>query len=1218
MKSSRSTGMALLVLLAWLWPVTPAAAADTSVATVAVAAADEVTFARHLALAPDGQTLAFAWAGDIWTVPIDGGVARRLTVHPAVDSDPIWSRDGRRIAFSSTRHGAANVFTMSRDGGDLRRLTFDDRPASPSDWGVGDEVVYFDASREGQIFWEPKAYFVPADGGQPWRAMDCYAADARLSPDGRHLAFVRGRSDWWRRHYRGSANYDVWLYDTHTNQFRQLTDFPGTDRLPCWDADGGGVYFLSERAGNVNVWYQPLDGGAARQITRMAGDDVRDLAVSRDGRTLAFTHWDKLYVQSPPDGTPREISITAPGDMPLTDTEHRAYRGDADEAEVSPDGNEIALVVRGEIFVVKTEDDKLTRRVTHAPARDRDVTWSPDGKALFFVSDRTGLEQIYRATSAEQPPQPLSDSLRFTIEQITDAPEPCYTPAVSPDGKKLAYLRLRGDLIIRDLAGGDEAVLLTSWNAPTYRWSPDSKYVAYAVEDSEHNSDVWIAPADGSGPAVNISRHPDHDGNPQWSFDGRVLAFSSRRIGFDSDLYLVFLSPELDELSKVDLDDYFKSQGEQVGKRKALKKAAASGKIRLAGQPPATQPATQPAPAETQPARSAEKPAEIVAQLRTLLKTVLEEPSPAKKEADKEDEEKKPEPKKKTYPLELATAYQRIRAVTRLPDNQSHFALAPDGSLLAFVSGHEGEAKLYTVKWNGEDRKALLSGAVGGLHWDLAGKKLVYLKGGVPNSCGPTGANAKAHAFAARMSIDYVAEAAQKFNDAARALGLRFYHQTMKGLDWPALTDKYRQLALRTRTVGEFNEIFSMLMGELNASHLAIRGGGRGGGTPDRTGYLGCEFDPHYPGPGLKVSAVVKRSPADRAESKLVPGDILLTVNNQPVGPDQPLDRALIEQVGEPVIVRYIPAGERLEDAGKSAQHAQTTPADDGTAAKEPADDQPPAERTAADGAAAEQVDAAQPDTPTTTTAPLATAPAPPATQPAEPLTRELVIRPVAYAAYAELQYQAWVEAQRQHVERQSEGRVGYLHIRGMDETSFDVFERDLYAAASGKDGLIIDVRNNGGGWTADWILAVLSVRRHAYTVSRGSAPGYPQDRLIFYAWTRPATLMCNQYSFSNAEIIAHAFKNLGRGPLVGMTTFGGVISTGSYSLIDGAFIRMPARGWYTLPGGIDMELNGAEPTVKVAEGPAEEAAGRRPQLDAAIQATLDEIARAQPDIPRP
>jgi Tol biopolymer transport system component/C-terminal processing protease CtpA/Prc len=1149
--------------------------------------ADEVVFARHLALAPDGHTLAFSWAGDIWTVPVTGGHASRLTVHPAHDSRPVWSRDGQRLAFYSTRHGAANVFMMDRDGRNLTRLTFDDRSAAPSDWSLDDQHVYFHSHREGQVFREPMLYLLPTAGGQPWRALDCFAADARLSPDGTHLAFVRGGSNWWRRHYRGSANYDIWLCHLPTGEFSRLTDFDGTDRLPVWDANGQGVYFLSERGGNVNVWYQTIAGNSAHQITHMTEDDVRDLTVSADGRTLAFTHWDGLYVMSLPDGQPARLTVTAGADSPFRDIELRTLRDSADEAEVSPDGKEIALVVQGEIFVIQTAENKPTRRVTDSPWRDWQVTWSPDGKALFFVSDRGGNEQIYRAVSAEEPAKALSASLRFRVEQVTDNAHPSYAPALAPDGRRLAYVRRWGELVIRDLASGDENVLLESWARPQFRWSPDSKWIAYAVEDIEHNSDVWVVPADGSAPAVNISKHPDYDGDPQWSYDGQILTFASRRHGFDTDIYLVFLSPELDELSTVDRDEYFEEQKKAVGKRKPLESAVASGKIRLAGEKLETEP-TEPAEgetAETQPAAptdaepattaatdsparatepAASEPAAarpLAAQLQSLLEKIRQKPAkPKKPERKKKAEEEQP----KHYEYDLKTAYRRIRSVTRLPDDQRHFALAPAGDLVVFVSRHEGDPALFSINWNGRDRSRIQAGGVGGLHWDLTGKRLFYIRGGVPNSCTARGSDAKRHAFSAKFAIDYPARARQKFDDGARAIANGFYDATLKGLDWPTLATKYRDLALQTNTVTEFNEIFNMLLGELNASHMGISGGQRLDEPSERTGYLGCDFDPDYPGPGLKVTAITPRGPATRAESRLTPGDIILSAGGTPVGPDTSLDNALIDSIGEQIILKIIPAPDRDKEPPAASES-------DGTAST--------AAPPAADNAT---------------------------TPPAE---REIVIRPISYGELAELKYDEWVYDNRAYVEQQTGGRVGYTHIRRMVESSFEVFQRDLYAAAHGKDGLIIDVRSNGGGWTADWILAILSVRRHAYTVPRGATErGYPQDRLIFYAWDKPATMMCDQYSYSNAEIISHAFKNLERGPLVGETTFGAVISTGGYQLIDGTHVRMPFRGWFTLPDGIDMELNGAVPDVRVPVTPADEAAGRRPQLDAAIRATLEQL----------
>lgn len=1105
--------------------------------------AEDVVFARHLALSPDGSTLAFSWAGDVWTVTTEGGLARRLTAHPEHDAHPVWSRDGRWIAFSSERYGAANVFVMRSDGTTLQRLTYGDQGEVPSGFSPDAEWVYFHATREGDVFREPRMYRVPRTGGQSWRVLDCFGHAAQVSPDGETIAFVRGRTRWWRRGYRGSPNFELFTYDRTNETFRRITEFDGTDRLPFWNADGTGLYFLSDRGGTKNVWYRVLDESSAEPITHMTVDDVRDIAVSADGSTLAFTHWRDVYVQTLPDGPARKIEVNAPADDARTDRVLRTLSRDADEAEPSPDGEEVALVVEGEILVIKTEEDRRTRRVTESPARDRHVTWSPDGKALYFVSDRQGQEDIYRATSAEEPPAALSDSLRFTIERVVGTPEMEYDPQVAPDGKQLAYVRGRGDLIIRDLKSGDERVLLEGWNRPVVRWSPDSKWLAFEREDIEHNPDVWIVPADGSAPPVNISQHPDHDGYPQWSADGQILTFASRRHGFDADLYMVFLSPALHEKSSVDLDLYFDERGDAVKKRKPLKKAVASGTLAQADTPASTQSAAT-TPADADAGASNDVVDDLRDTVRTWLKELLE------------DEKKKPARTKKDAEAkpgwELATAYERVRRVTSLDGDQTQYALSPDGRTLAFESAHTGSARVYTVQWNGEQVKRIVSSGVGALRWTLDGKRLFFIRAGVPNSCTASGSDDKRHEFQMRLRLSHAARAAQKFADGARQLGLRFYHPTMKGLDWAALTEKYMALALNTSTLTEFNEVFNMLLGELNASHLGIYG--PGWRRPELIGYLGVEFDSTYPGPGLKVEAVLPRSPADRAESRLVPGDVLMTVDGQPVGPQNALEEVLVQTIGEEIIVRYQPS---------------------------------PARPTAATQPATDQVDN-------------------------DPELGEVVIRPIGYGQFRDRAYDAWVHENRAYVEAQSDGRVGYVHIRAMGQNEFEVFERDLYAAAHGKDGLIIDVRNNGGGWTADWVLAVLSPKRHAYTIPRGGVPGYPQGRLIFYSWIKPATMLCNQHSFSNAEIISHAFKNLARGPLVGMTTPGGVISTGAYYLIDGALVRMPFRGWYTLPHEVDMELNGAEPDVKVPVTPRDEVLGRFPQLDAAIAATMKQLARPE------
>jgi len=222
---------------------------------------------------------------------------------------------------------------------------------------------------------------------------------------------------------------------------------------------------------------------------------------------------------------------------------------------------------------------------------------------------------------------------------------------------------------------------------------------------------------------------------------------------------------------------------------------------------------------------------------------------------------------------------------------------------------------------------------------------------------------------------------------------------------------------------------------------------------------------------------------------------------------------------------------------------------------------------------------------------------------------RQVAVVPISGRDGLQLRYEEWVRERRRIVEERSHGRLGYVHIQGMNIPSFETFERGLYSAAHGREGLIIDVRTNGGGWTTDYLLTVLEVRRHAFTVPRGGDPdvrAYPQNRLPLAAWTRPALTVCNEESYSNAEIFSHAFKTLDRGLLVGTPTFGAVISTGAASLLNGALVRLPGRGWYIAGSGANMELHGAVPDVIVEQPPGEDTAvDHDAQLEKAVDVFL-------------
>jgi tricorn protease len=226
-------------------------------------------------------------------------------------------------------------------------------------------------------------------------------------------------------------------------------------------------------------------------------------------------------------------------------------------------------------------------------------------------------------------------------------------------------------------------------------------------------------------------------------------------------------------------------------------------------------------------------------------------------------------------------------------------------------------------------------------------------------------------------------------------------------------------------------------------------------------------------------------------------------------------------------------------------------------------------------------------------------------------------VRPVTYARVRSLLYDHWLEYNRNLVEKLSEGKLGYLHIRAMDESSFLEFEKQLYNVGYGKDGLVIDVRDNGGGSTTDHLLTSLTQPKHSITVPRGGGEGYPHDRMVYATWSKPIIVLCNQNSYSNAEIFSHAIKALGRGKLVGVQTAGGVVSTGAARVTDIGVVRAPFRGWFSIVDGRDMELNGALPDVVIWPVPGEMPAGVDKQLEKAVE-LLKEDVKLAPQTPKP
>jgi tricorn protease len=1256
----------------------PAAAPSPAPATAPEAtgnAALPVGYPQFPSISPDGSTIVFSWMGDLWSVAAAGGLATRLTAHPALERRSAFSPDGRMLAFESDREGARNLYVMPvspgagpglLQAGTVRRATVSDRPQNLSGFSADGRSLLFSSTQEAAIHRHQRMFRVdlPDAEGRPAtvrRLVNAFGSMPHESPDGSLVVFTRGRYDFTRPAYRGSGDMDLCAYSPADDRYRMLTAFDGADGDGHPLADGS-VVFVSSRDGQNNVWRlapgkTDADAAALTRLTAFAplgaggeasiGHGVRDWSVSPDGRWGVFCVWDTLYRidLAAPAPRPEAVPLAAAADS--ADLDILRFNADRQVSEValSPDGKTLALVARGEVYVRSTDEGRPTRRVTTTVGRERDLAWSPDGRVLYFASDDTGRYAIYGATvslarediaptekDAErekekgdgevQPPgdatgrpgaaadpaapppdkpppdghagQPAADgadakpaappradkparkpdhgkrwaeALRFNVELLaSSADADKRQPLPSPDGKQLLYVHGLGDLVVRDLATGAERTVLGGWNEPETLWMPDSRHVIFAREDLDYNSDIWVLDtqpaADGSIPApVNLTRHPDNDTSPRLSADGKVLYFLSERArGSDElDVWAVNLDRRLDGLRPYELDDYFKKAAEAAKKAKPL----GAGDDKPASRARADESAKAP-----------------------------DSPDEPRKEAGPRDQaadaaRKKPEPLR----IHADDAYLRVRRLTSFPGHESDLAVTPGGDRVVLSAEVDGKRTLISVDFKGEDRKTLDTASPSSVRVSLTGEKVVYVKTGQAFGVPPGGGKVEAFGIDAPTVVRAADQQRQKFIEATRILGDRFYHPTLKGLDWAGLTRRYLSLAERTRTSDEFNRVLNTLWGELDGSHLGTMGGPAFSAPAPAVGFLGVDASP-VPG-GFRVDRVLRAGPADREPSRLNPGDVIVSIDGVALAPAADalpaidLAAAMAGKAGKETLLEVRPP----------APPAAPPPAVPPPAAP------PPAAPAPAAGAAEHQQ---QPP-------PAADAGEAPAPPPAAGV-RYVLIAPVSASDNDDLRYQDEVEARRAAVDRLSGGRLGYLHIRGMSEPSVRDFERDLFAAASGKAGLIIDVRDNGGGSTADILFASLTAPRHAWTMPRGVDPAavprdaYPRDRRLIYAWTRPINVLINENSFSNAEIFAHGVKTIGRGRLVGTATYGGVISTGAATLIDGTTIRTPFRGWYIPPDGIDMENHGAQPDVNVPQTPEDEAAGRDRQLEAAVEELLRRV----------
>src|ERR1039457_1835590 len=426
--------------------------------------------------------VAFTYLGDIWTADDTGANIQRITANPARDVYPRFSPDGKWIAFSSDRNGNLDVYIVPSEGGQAKQLTFHSADDNVLGWTPDSRNVLFSSSR-GEDFMA-KLYVVSIDGGMERSAGADMGLYASYSPDGKRLALNRKSQVYWRKYYRGAYNSDVEVMDVATRKFTNLTaDFDGMDTWPMWSTDGH-IYFVSDREGGglTNIWRVPANGGKAERITAFKSGDVRWPSISADGKTIVFEHdfgVMKLDVASR-KVAPIKLNINAETEENLIEV--RPFNSRLDDYDLAPSGRRIAFSIHGEIFTAPTEEGDAVQ-LTDNPARDRQPRYSPDGKMIAYVSDRSGREEIYVT-----PADGSGDA-----QKVTDIDALKFSFRWSPDSKAIAFVTSADKLMKYDVASKQTSELVSSKYGQMGGaiWSPDGKWLAYAKAGSTRNTDIY-------------------------------------------------------------------------------------------------------------------------------------------------------------------------------------------------------------------------------------------------------------------------------------------------------------------------------------------------------------------------------------------------------------------------------------------------------------------------------------------------------------------------------------------------------------------------------------------------------------------------------------------------------------------------------------------------------------------------------------------------------
>ncbi len=1056
--------------------------------------------------------IVFSYAGDLWLVSSSGGEARRITTDPGLELFPKFSPDGKWIAFTAQYDGNFNVYVMPSDGGEPKQLTFEPDPVSlPERMGPNNEVITWLPDSQHILFlsrrdtfndWFGRLFTVSIDGGLPVRLPIDKGGLTSFSPDGTKIAYNRIFRNFrtWKR-YTGGMHQQLSIYDLKDNTYELIADNPHVSTYPMWHGDT--IYFGSDRGPEhrMNLYSYSLKSKEVKQLTDFKDYDVDWPSLGPDA--IVFTNGGYLYTFDLKSQKAKKLTVYLPGDRDLARQHWANVAKFVTDFDISPEGNRAVMSARGDVFTVPAKDGSIRNLTQTAGIRERYVAWSPDGKWIAYLSDRSGEEEYYIV-----PQDGMGKEIRIT----TDGKMARMPPVWSPDSKKLLFADKDVRLWYVDIDQKTPVLIDQGkyFDITEYVWSPDSKWVAYSRVEENNNSIINLySLADKKITPVTTSF--TSSGSPSFDPEGKYLFFLSQR-DYNEVLGVYdfeFANPKATRVYLVtlraDLPSPFAPKSDEAGKK---------------------------------PDESADKDKD--------------------QSADKSKKEKTPEDVTKNFRIDLAGIQDRVVAVPMPPGNLYnlqagkngvYYASGPIYGLSGPLPGEESAVHVYDLK---ERKDNVLLTGTGSFALSFDGSKLLYAGGhgggeggsqtygiidakpsGNPHKIGDGVLNLSAM----EMDIDPRAEWKQMFDEVWRQERDFFFEKSMNGVDWAAEKERYAPLLPDVADRFDLTYVLGEMIGELSNSHTYVGGGDYPNLHPVNLGLLGVDYELDaasgyyrfkkiYPGENWDSST---RSPLTEPGVVAKEGDYLIAVNGHELKAPEAPNQLFVNTAGETVTLTL-----------------NSKPSTDGA--------------------------------------------------------HTVMVRPLS-TEYS-LRMLDMIDTNRRKVDQATGGRVGYVYIPNMGDEGLNEFVKQYFPQIR-KEGMIIDVRYNGGGFVDQLIFE----RLRRVLIGMESARNFASGTNPPAVFNGSMACITNSYAASDGDIFSYYFKKYHLGPLIGTRTWGGVRGIRGYMpLLDGGYITRPEFSVYGLNSEWVVENYGVEPDIVVDNRPDLVMKGQDPQLEKAIEVVMQDI----------